>query len=320
MSLKVLIVRFSSIGDIVLTTPIIRAAKLQLGAEVHYVTKKSMASVLAHNPYIDTLHTIDDKVDSILPTLQSARYDYIIDLHKNLRTYRLRKALSRSTRTFDKLNVQKWLLVHTKINRLPDLHIVDRYYQAVADLGIKDDGQGLDYFLNKNEEQYGQDMNARLGPYTVLVLGANYFTKRLPIDKISELIASNEDQHFVLVGGPDVQAVGEQLSTPAHVTNTCGHTSLGQSAAIIKYAQQVITGDTGMMHIAAAMQQNVVSVWGSTVPAFGMGPYFGSSGSGQGRIVEVEQLGCRPCSKLGYQKCPKGHFRCMRDIKIDQLL
>ena len=147
--MRILIIRFSSIGDIVLTTPVMRCLKKQLDAEVHFLTKKGFTTLLESNPYIDKIHTINKRVKEVLPTLKKLDFDYIIDLHKNLRTLQVRLALRTKVLAFNKLNIKKWLLVNLKINRMPDVHIVDRYLKPVEPLGVKNDGEGLDYFIPK---------------------------------------------------------------------------------------------------------------------------------------------------------------------------
>ncbi|MEM9850042.1 MAG: glycosyl transferase, partial [Bacteroidota bacterium] len=130
--MRVLIIRFSSIGDIVLTTPVVRCLKLQRAAEIHYLTKQNYAAMLRTNPYIDRVWTIEKRVSEILSGLKQVRFDYIIDLHRNIRSVQVKWALRVKSYSFDKINWQKWLLVRFKINRLPNIHIVDRYMATLA--------------------------------------------------------------------------------------------------------------------------------------------------------------------------------------------
>ncbi len=322
-AIKVLVIRFSSIGDIVLTTPVVRGLKLQRGAEVHFITKKSFESILTANPHIDKVFTIQKKVTEVLPQLRAEKYDYIIDLHRNLRSLQLKLLLSAKSYTFDKINWQKWLLVNWKINRLPDLHIVERYLQTVAPLGVKNDAAGLDYFIPERQEvdipSFFQQHNFATAPtgtppYIALVIGAAHATKQLPEAKLLELC-----QHLqlptVLLGGPAEAEQGKHIALTAgeHVLNTCGELSLHQSASIVRQAWKVITHDTGMMHIAAAFHKPILSIWGNTVPEFGMYPYY-PAGMDRNTTFEIKDLKCRPCSKIGFAKCPKKHFRCMQNI------
>jgi len=316
--LKILLLRFSSIGDIVLTTPVVRCLKKQLGAELHFLTKTSFASILASNPYIDQVFSFQKDITSELEgQLKSERYDYIIDLHHNLRTLRLKIALGRPSRAFDKLNWEKWLLVRFKINQMPDSHIVHRYMETVRHLGVEYDGEGLDYFIPAQESLASIELPK--APFVAFAIGATHSTKRLPESKIIEicrLIA----QPIVLLGGKTEQEAGARIANAAggHVLNLCAQLSLHQSAGVVQASSKVITHDTGLMHIAAALRKPIVSVWGNTVPAFGMWPLY-PTGMDLNTSVEVSGLGCRPCSKIGFDQCPKKHFKCMREIEVAQV-
>ncbi len=310
--MKVLVVRFSSIGDIVLTTPVLRCLKRQLGAEVHVVTKQPFRSLLDANPYVDRVFTFSKEITECLPELKAERFDRVVDLHNNLRSLRLRLALRRPATAFRKLNFEKWLMVALRINRLPDRHVVHRYLDAAALLGVSYDGAGLDYFIPAGEEVQPADWG--LPPeFLAFAIGANHHTKRLPLARMIE-VCRNLSTPVVLLGGPGEQADGERIrqEAPDKVTNACGRLSLHGSASLIRQAKAIITHDTGMMHIAAAFRKPVFSIWGNTIPAFGMYPFY-PDGLALNNTLEVHGLRCRPCSKIGFDRCPKGHFRCMED-------
>jgi len=317
---KILIVRFSSIGDIVLTTPVIRCIKKQLkDVEVHYVTKEIFKETLAHNPYIDKLFTFKKDVSEIFKDLKSENYDYIIDLHKNLRSLRLKQHLKTKSFSFNKINVQKFVAVNFKmLGSLPDKHIVDRYFEAVTPLNIKQDSSGLDYFLGKEDEvnlkaEYFNNSEIK---FTALVVGGSYYTKKIPLAKLEE-ICGKIKMPVITLGNKDDKIIADLLAQKfPQVINACGKYTINQSASIVKQADCVITPDTGLMHIAAAFNKKIISVWGNTIPEFGMGPY---KPNPENIILEVKALGCRPCSKLGYKKCPKGHFKCMMEIDLTQV-
>ena len=243
--------------------------------------------------------------------LKLQQYDHVIDLQRNNKSGRLRRKLGRPSSTFPKLNIQKFLLTQFKINRLPKIHVVDRYFMAVKELGVKNDGEGLDFFLNKEEDVFAKEQITLLrSNYIALVLGATYFTKRIPLVKLEEIISGTKST-VVLLGGPDEAEAGERLAKKfSNVVNTAGHSTFQQSAHYIKNASAVITSDTGLMHIAAAFNKRTITVWGNTVPDFGMYAYMPKH-PGNNIMIENNTLTCRPCSKLGFQKCPKGHFKCM---------
>lgn len=318
--MKILVVRFSSIGDIVLTTPILRCIKQQLkDVELHYVTKHNFLSVIENNPYVDKTYTIKDSLKDVIPQLKKENYDYVIDLHHNIRTLKLKTALGKKSFSFNKLNWEKFLIVNFKKNKLPHTHIVDRYFETVDSIGVKNDGKGLDYFINEKDEI---DIPSSLPSlfheeYNALVVGGSYFTKQIPLNKLKE-ICTKSSLPLILLGGKEDAAIAEQVYQlhKNKTINLCGKLNLNQSASIIQQATKVITSDTGLMHIAAAYKKDIISLWGNTIPEFGMGPYLAGKDS---QILEVKDLSCRPCSKLGYKKCPKGHFKCMNDIEIKSI-
>src|SRR5471030_1444540 len=147
--MKFLIIRFSSIGDIVLTTPVIRCIKQQVsGATVHFLTKKNFRGIVESNPYVDKVMILNESWELLMHELEIEEYDCIIDLHHNLRTFKVKRGLKGvKSFSFDKLNISKWLLTALKIDRLPKVHIVDRYLDTVKELGVVNDGKGLDYFI-----------------------------------------------------------------------------------------------------------------------------------------------------------------------------
>ncbi|MFM9027803.1 MAG: glycosyltransferase family 9 protein [Bacteroidota bacterium] len=322
---KFLILRFSSIGDIVLTTPVIRCLKAQLpDAEVHYLTRKSFAPVLENNPYIDSLHLFDESPFECHDKLNDGAFEAVIDLHHNQRTFFVKRWLKKPRLgifSFKKLNVEKWLLVNFKIDRMPDVHIVDRYMQTVSSLGVKNDGKGLDYFITDKDRTILNKIPAtHRSDYVAVAIGAQHTTKRLPTDKLIGICKEIKRPVLLLGGNGDLAASKEiERESGNHVRSLCGELSLNESAAVVEGARVVLTHDTGLMHIASAFKKPIVSVWGNTVPQFGMTPYYGSA-SVTNRIFEVSGLSCRPCTKIGFDNCPKGHFNCMGKQDSDSII
>jgi ADP-heptose:LPS heptosyltransferase len=314
---KILIVRFSSIGDIVLTTPVIRCLKTQTNAEIHFLTKESFSGIVSNNPNISKVITIQSKVSEAKEKLLAENYDFVVDLHHNLRTAQVKRLLKKPSASFPKLNIQKWLLVNARINRLPNVHIVDRYFETVKSLNVVNDGKGLDYFIPEKDE-----VNLSVLPEThqtnfiAITTGAKFNTKQMPVEKIVAII-QRLNRSVVLLGGKEDNERAEKIKSECGdlVFNACGKFNLNQSASLVRQSQFVISHDTGLMHIAAAFHKTIFSVWGNTVPEFGMTPYQPGEGS---KIIEVKNLDCRPCSKIGYARCPKGHFRCMKDIDVTE--
>ncbi len=317
MSVKFLVIRFSSIGDIVLTTPLVRCLKHQVDdAEVHYVTKEQYAGLVTTNPYIDKVHLLKNNLGELLKSLSEEQFDYIIDLHHNIRSRRIKSALKAISFSFDKLNIAKYLLVNFKINRLPQRHIVDRYLDTLQLFEVVNDGEGLDYFIPENEGQYKDLLPTEFNQgFIAFVVAGTWATKRLPAEKVAA-ICNRIKYPVVILGGKDENTEGEAvfLRSKGNVLNLCGKIDLNQSASLVRDAKLVLTNDTGLMHIAAAFKKKILTFWGNTVPAFGMVPYLADPDS---LSMEAENLSCRPCSKLGYRKCPRKHFRCMEEQNID---
>ncbi len=317
---KILLIRFSSIGDIVLITPVIRAAKKQIeGAEIHLLTKKAFLPVVQSNPYLDKIHVIDSKVSEVMTDLKNEQFDFVADLHNNLRSARVKRGLRVESASFPKLNWEKWLLVNFKKNRMPDIHIVERYIYTLARFGVTLDGEGLDYFIPDEDKVNLKEAlpESFQQGYLAWVIGGSYFTKMMPVDKVIS-IARKINKPLVLLGGPGDRENGKEIKLRMgdQVFNACGSFSINASASLVEQSKGVITNDTGLMHVAAAFHKPVLSVWGNTTPDLGMYPYLPGK-EHLSKIMEIEDLSCRPCSKLGHKKCPKKHFYCMQLLDED---
>lgn len=319
--MKILVLRFSSIGDIVLTSPVVRCLKQQVkGAEIHFATKSAFADLVKHSPYVSAVHELDDDINALIKRLRAEKFDVVIDLHNNLRTSRIKRALGIPAHSFPKLNVEKWILVNLKRDRMPRVHIVDRYLSAVASLGVKNDGQGLDLFIPEDRAVRLNELpEAHQKGYTALAIGAAHLTKRLPEHRWIELVRMIEGP-LVLIGGEDDAQIARGIANEVggRAWDATGKYDILGSASLIQNARSVIAHDSGAMHIACAFRKNVVSIWGNTVPAFGMGPYIPTDPC-RAHIAEVTGLPCRPCSKIGYDTCPKGHFRCMEKQDLGRI-
>lgn len=318
--IKFLIIRFSSIGDIVLTTPVVRNLKQQVeNVEIHYITKPQFKSILESNPYVDKVHVLKKSLKETVNELKYEHFDYVIDLHRNIRTARFKNRLKTISFSFDKLNKEKWMLVNFKKNNLPDTHIVDRYIDTLKVFDVKNDEQGLDYFIPEKDEVDLKSISEELiNGYVGVVVGAYHNTKKLTKEKIIA-ICKQIDKPILLLGGPDNKEEGEEIknSIGRNIYNTCGAYNINQSASLVKQANIILTPDTGLMHIASAFKKKIISVWGNTVPEFGMYPYMPHPDS---EIIEIKDLKCRPCSKIGFTQCPKKHFKCINDLDEDYIV
>jgi ADP-heptose:LPS heptosyltransferase len=308
---RFLVIRFSSIGDIVLASPLLRCLKQQLAnAEIHFLTKIAYRPIHEYNPFIDRHLLFNENYSSLIPLLRKQNYEIIIDLHNNIRSWIFKRALSAPSFSVNKENFRKWKMVHFK-QRLSLSHIVFRFLETARPLGVQFDGKGLDYFLPPELNETDPCRNGSLphhfqNDYLVVVCGARHQTKQPPVALLKRLIKGRQ---AVLLGSDEDHGRAEAIREGPHHVNLAGKLTLHQSAWIIKHARKVITPDTGLMHIAAAFGKEIISLWGNTIPEFGMSPFYGRN-ENRSHVFEVK-LPCRPCSKIGFKKCPKSHFNCM---------
>jgi ADP-heptose:LPS heptosyltransferase len=312
--LKILVIRFSSIGDIVLTFHALRCLKEKHpNAEVHFLTKSTYKELLLASTFHDKTLFFDGDLKQTKGEIRKENYSHIIDLHNNLRTRLLTVGISGvQLKRLVKLNWKKWLLTRLKKNKLPNKHVVDRYIDAFTDLDVKSDHKNTAFFVPNTFEIELNRYDLRKKSFLAIAMGAQYRTKKFPVASLIEVIESY-DLPIVLLGGHTEQVDGKKIQAAfpqKKMYNLCGELSLLASASILSQAKTVLTNDTGLMHIAAMFDVPIVSIWGNTVPAFGMSPYRPGNEKSV-KIHEVVGLNCRPCSKIGYQECPKGHFKCM---------
>ena len=325
---KILVIRFSSIGDIILASPVMRCIKKQLpAAELHFVTKLSFKMVTACNPYIDRFFYFDgDNLDELIEEFKTEEYDYVIDLHKNFRSTKIKKALKAKHYTIDKLSVQKLLLTRLNINIMPHRHITQRSLDTVAPLGITDDGLGLDYFIAEKDIVKEHDVpTAHHAGFIAVVIGASYNTKKMPVHKLQEL-CYKIDHPIILLGGKEDTSAAKRIASvdPVKIYNACGKFNLNESADLIRQSKLVISHDTGLQYIACAFKKQVLAIWGATSPALDVEPYYGSIFMQQQHKPIYENISlnlrCQPCSKYGTKKCPLEHFNCMEKQDIDAIV
>ena len=311
-SLKILVVRFSSIGDIVLTSPVLRILKSQKNIEVHFLTKDEYTSILENNPYIDKIHVIKNSVAEVKNQLFKEKFDYIIDLHNNLRSQLLR-SLKVPIKRYSKSNFKKFLYMFFGINLLNNKHVVDRYVDVLSFLNLKNDDKGLDYFLPKGS-LVDYDVKQK---YITWCIGASKIQKQLSVSQIAT-IANKLDLPIILLGGKEQKEHGDkiiQISNKARILNFCGEVSINQSAYLIKNSQYLFTNDTGLMHIAAAFQKKIISFWGCTKPDLGFYPYIEESKS----LMIVSKNSKRQCSKHG-GSCKFSDDGCVKMIDPEKIL
>lgn len=320
---KILIVRFSSIGDIVLTFPVVAAIKSCFpSCQIDYVTKKQFASLLEACPGLNQTFLYTDSLSQLRQALDFKQYDAVFDLHHNLRTRLLLFACGVPVFRFPKNNVQKWLLTKFKVRPKRRTHVVERYLQPLKRI-VQDWvplHSTIPYAIPKSA-QFDIEKRFSVKPktYIAIAIGAQFATKRMPADLLSKLINQLNSPVLLLGGKEDVETAQLILknSDQNRVFSAVGQTNIQESAWLVKNAKALLTHDTGLMHIGASFDVPIHVIWGNTTRDFGMYPY---------RLeqedvfhYEVADLACRPCSKIGHQQCPKGHFDCMRKQDINQI-
>lgn len=282
---------------------------------------------MAYNPHIDVLHELQDNITHSISQLQEEQFDFVIDLQKNFKSKKIRAKLNQPFFTFPKLNILKWLYVNLKWNLLPDKSIVDRYFLALRQLQVNNDGKGLEFYIPDEKKTKLEDIPmGHYAGFVACVIGGSFFTKRYPVEKW-QAFCRLSPYPIVLLGGSEDQEQGDEIqkSNPGKVYNACGKFNLLESADLVQRSKVVVSNDTGLMHIAAAFQKKIVSLWGNTTPEMGMFPYFGHHNlrkypSNKSFAMETKPLSCRPCSKIGFPQCPKGHFKCMKNIEENLIL
>ena len=307
---KILVVRLSSLGDILLTTPLIRSLKkTNPKLEIHFLLREEYQDVMINNLFLLRLITIkrEDSSSKIKDILRQNKYDFVIDLQNNLRSRYLTNGLKCPKVRFRKLSWQKFLLVKFKINKLYGTPpIPERYASVIKELKLDD--EGLDLFTNKKPSEKFDGLKNLIG----FCPGSRHYTKMWPKEYYIELGKKIMGNGFnlVLFGGKDDKINCDEISFYlSKCINLCNDNDILQTAADMKMCKTIICNDSGLMHAACAVKVPVIAIFGSTVKEFGFTPY-----RSKNLILENKSLTCRPCSHIGKSSCPKGHFKCMKEI------
>ena len=307
---KTLIIRLSSLGDILLTTPVLRSIKKQYPhLEIDFILKKEFIDAVKFNPNISNVFSYDKKGNNqkIFDELIDRNYDLIIDLQNNNRSAGIVQSLSRPVAKFHKPNLKKFLLVNFKINLFKEIiSIPERYAHSFQELKLDDNGLEL-FIPNKIEAQIPKN-EKQIG----FCPGSKHFTKMWPAEYFIELgnKLTAEGEKIILLGGKDDWNICDEISSEIKYSiNLSGDDNLLQIAANMKNCKYIICNDSGLMHTACAANVPVVSIFGSTVKEFGFFPY-----NSRSLVLENNSLSCRPCSHIGRKSCPKKHFKCMKDL------
>lgn len=310
---RILVIRFSSIGDVLLTAPALVSLRAAIHGpcEIHFLTKSTMRPVAeGFGALVDGIHTIDRATSEVTEVLKAAEIDYIVDLHSNVRSRAIKRAIGCVAFTLKKENLAKWMLVRGWQKR-PVAHIVERYIDSFRGAFGANTPDAWPAIFESAVLPSGFDRSA--GPWEIIAVGAAHTGKQMPLKLMQSLIlnAQANGHRTVLIGGNGDAETGGILSKgfDDSVVNLVGKTSIGESAALIRAAERAYSGDTGMMHLAAAMGTPVTSIWGCTRPSLGMSPWRPTDGSIA--ILPERRDPMRPCSKLGNHCRFNGESECM---------
>ncbi|MGH7589987.1 MAG: lipopolysaccharide heptosyltransferase II [Gemmatimonadales bacterium] len=318
---RILAVRLSSIGDVILITPLLRAIRARHPkAHLAVLTKRALVPLLQDDPRVDEVLALEagESLASIAKRLRRERFTHCLDLHGSLRSRALRLMVPGRWRGYDKRAVARWALIHLHRDWYGDqVPTPERYFEAARDLDVHPDGGPPEVFVPASAADATGAWLAASGvprPFVALAPGAAHATKRWPAESWKALAASLAGRGFgvISVGGADDRAVGAEVAAAAGAsgTNAAGGATLIETAALLQRAAATVAGDTGVMHLATAVGSPIVALFGPTVRQFGFAPYTAAA-----TVVERD-LDCRPCSAHGGARCPLGHHDCLRRIEV----
>jgi len=324
---RILLVRFSSIGDILLTTPLIRALRARHpDARIDMLTKPAFRPLLADNPHLDAVLAPEagESLAGLAARLRPAHYTHKLDLHGSLRSGLLRLLLPRGWTGYSKRKLPRAILILTHRDFYPagTPPVPERYFEAARGLDVRPDGGPPEFGLGAAAQDEAGALLAGAGvsvdaPLVALAPGAAHFTKRWPVEHWRALAAelAGGGKRIVVVGGPEDADTARQVAEAARgAVVAAGRLGLQGTGAMLKRSLVLVSGDTGVMHMATGVGTPVVALFGPTVEAFGFAPYRAPA------EVLQRALPCRPCSRMGGPACPLGHHDCLRGLMPAQVL
>ncbi len=330
--MKALVICGTSLADVVFATPVIRALKVQLDdVELHALVDPAAAFVLDENPYVDNIHFYNPSFWENFKRVKSEKFDVIVNLNEAWPLRLLVLLFRPQLYSLKSIWWKKWLMVNLKIDHLPNIHLVNRMMRLVEPLQIKPDELGLDYFIPEKDKVLIDWLPKPFQDgYLVFCINASYNTRKLPLDRMIEL-CDKINKPIVLLGSSHDLEVGEvisgffgkgvsvsyeegmlHLNSRTIVYNACGKFNFNQMASVIRQSRAVFTFDNEFIPVASAFKKEIFGLWGNTILLFGRSPY-----RTKFTVFENNRVSCRPCSSKGFDKCPKGHFKCMKRIVFD---
>lgn len=320
--MKILIIRFSSLGDIVLTTPIVSLIKeTHPNADIYFLTKKAFASLLEGNHNIHRIIAWEEVKSNKDHMIFYETFDYLLDLHNSTRSFLARRKISYKKKAiYKKPYMKRFLLVHFKKNRYKRVvHVVHRYMRTLRILGIRPHYRKPDILADRPAADRLDGWNFNQ-PTLAVAPGARWFTKRWPRinfeDTIAQFMDEFPDWQVILLGGKDekkdskeiYKKISKEKTKKGKIFNFTGEYTIRESAFFLKYSRIFLTNDSGLMHVASSFDVHIVALFLATVPEFGFLPFTRSKS-----ILSVD-LPCKPCNHKGLSRCPKRHFQCAQRI------
>lgn len=327
---KIIVIRLSSIGDILLATPLLRILKKRFPqTAIDFITKKRYFDLVQANPHLNQVYAFDEEIGfsdlrQIKRKIRANGYDTVIDIHKNFRSLYLRCGLEAKILKYSKFRIRRFILIKLGLNLYQKVvPVYQRYIASAASLNVKDDGQGLELFLDPKVELTTDSLLKRCGfqgehPVVGLAPGAAFETKRWLPDgfaAVARRLAEKDHAQIFLFGDTNDQAITKPIAEAVGTAalDLAGRLSLMETACSMAHCDVVLSNDTGLMHMASALGKKIVAIFGPTTKELGFFPVVRHS-----KVIQVD-LKCRPCSHVGSHKCPKRHFCCMREISSDMV-
>lgn len=334
---KILIIRLSSIGDILLSSPLIRCLRNKFpNSQIDFLVRNDYADLVKYNPHISKVIEFDTRggfnsLKKLTHQLKQENYNVVLDIHNSLRSRYIRCfSKPQSVHIVDKRTPARFCLVKFKLNLYKkDVPVAERYLETAKELGVENDKKGLEVFIQDNQQNKIAEKLLQLRSSDIKMIAgvapsAKHNTKKWQAGKYVELLSrlvSEQDALILAFGGiedkkeiDDIVNKVNQISNKQAALNFAGELSLLENAAALDYCNVVITNDTGLMHLAAARKKKVVALFGPTVREFGFFPY-----GTENIVIENKTVRCRPCSHIGSKACPKKHFKCMEDISSEKV-
>ena len=326
---RILVIRLSSLGDVLLTTPVLRLLREYCpAAQIDFLTRVAYKDLLCANPCVDRVLLFDPQqgLRQTLHTLRQRRYDLVVDLHRTLRSHLLSRGVMATRKlTYAKRTARRALLVRLGWNTLRAMTPVPELYAApLRRVGMTAPLPPLELHLTPASRDamrtYVQQAlpHSMEWPLLALAPGAHWPTKRWPVERfaaVAQELAQAQRAAVVLLGGaedvPLAQELCQRLRVP--VLDSTGKLSLMHTAALLQQCRLLLSNDSGLMHMATALRVPVVAIFGPTVQEFGFYPF-----KAYAQVISID-LPCRPCSTKGSARCPRGHHQCMQQVTVAQV-